>query len=195
MDMDLACNEQMSVSNYAPKDPNIFNDFRVMKHLLNDESLYTPHTNYFQNVQTDIEPFMRKVVATWMLEVCEEQMCEDQVLPLAVNLMDRFLCVCNIKRQQLQLLGATCLLIASKVRSTNVLPVYLLCAYTDYSVSCELLVSWELLVLSKLKWNVASITGFDYIDQIIERCSWGGESNLLRRHAHTLVSICYTGKT
>jgi cyclin D2 len=69
MDMDLACNEQISVSNYAPKDPNIFNDFRVMKHLLNDESLYTPHTNYFQNVQTDIEPFMRKVVATWMLEV------------------------------------------------------------------------------------------------------------------------------
>jgi hypothetical protein len=77
-------------------------------------------------------------------------MCEDQVLPLAVNLMDRFLCVCNIKRQQLQLLGATCLLIASKVRSTNVLPVYLLCAYTDYSVSCELLVV-SFLMLIKLR--------------------------------------------
>ncbi|RZC33913.1 Cyclin N domain containing protein [Asbolus verrucosus] len=138
--MDLACTEKFTSSNYAPKDPNIFNDFRVMQHLLNDEMLYTPQTNYFQNVQTDIEPFMRKVVATWMLEVCEEQMCEDQVLPLAVNLMDRFLCLCDIKRQQLQLLGATCLLIASKVRSTNILPVDLLCAYTDYSVSYDLLV-------------------------------------------------------
>lgn len=64
-------------------------------------------------------------------------MCEDQILPLAVNLMDRFLCVCDIKRQQLQLLGATCLLIASKVRSTNNLTIDLLCAYTDYSVSYE----------------------------------------------------------
>ncbi|KYB28107.1 G1/S-specific cyclin-D2 [Tribolium castaneum] len=190
--MDLACTEKITAPTYAPKDPNIFNDFRVMKHLLSDEVLYTPHTNYFQNVQTDIEPFMRKVVATWMLEVCEEQMCEDQILPLAVNLMDRFLCVCPIRRQQLQLLGATCLLIASKVRSTNILPIDLLCAYTDYSVTSEMLVSWELLVLSKLKWNIAAITGFDFIDQIIERCSWGGESSLLRRHAHTLVSICYT---
>lgn len=53
--------------------------------------------------------------------------------------MDRFLCVCAIKRQQLQLLGATCLLIASKVRSST-LPVDLLCAYTDYSVTTEMLI-------------------------------------------------------
>lgn len=64
-------------------------------------------------------------------------MCEDQVLPLAINFMDRFLCTCAIKRQQLQLLGATCLLIASKIRSTNFLPIELLCAYTDYSVTHE----------------------------------------------------------
>lgn len=67
-------------------------------------------------------------------------MCEDQLLPLAVNLMDRFLCVCVIRKQQLQLLGATCLLIASKIRTTNLLPIDLLCAYTDYSVTYDLLV-------------------------------------------------------
>lgn len=64
-------------------------------------------------------------------------MCEDQLLPLAVNIMDRFLCVCAIKRQQLQLLGATCLLIASKVCTTNLIPVELLSAYTDYSVTYD----------------------------------------------------------
>nr|CAH7753111.1 unnamed protein product [Callosobruchus chinensis] len=119
-------------------------------------------------------------------------MCEEQVLPLAINIMDRFLCICCIKRQQLQLLGATCLLIASKLRSTNMLPIDLLCAYTDYSVTTIHIMSWELLVLSKLQWNVSAVTGFDYIDQVIERCNWGSENSLLRRHAHTLVSICYT---
>ncbi|KAJ8935124.1 hypothetical protein NQ314_012988 [Rhamnusium bicolor] len=191
--MDLACVENLANSCIAKRDRGIFNDIRVINNLLNDEVFYIPNCDYFKTVQNDVQPFMRKVVTTWMMEVCEEQMCEDQLLPLAINLMDRFLCVCAIKRQQLQLLGATCLLISSKIRTTNILPIDLLCAYTDYSVTYEHIVSWELLVLSKLQWNISAVTGFDYIDQVIERCSWGSENSLLRRHAHTLVSICYTG--
>ncbi|XP_019872824.1 G1/S-specific cyclin-D2 [Aethina tumida] len=187
--MDLSCREEPAT---ATCDRTIFGDPRVVVQMLRDEVLYMPKCNYFTEVQTDIQPFMRKVVTTWMVEVCEEQSCEDQVLPLAINLMDRFLCECDIKRQQFQLLAATCLLIASKMRSTNFLPVDLLCAYTDYSVSYDHIVAWEQLVLSKLSWNIASITGFDYIDHIIERSSWGHESTLIRRHAHTLVHVCYT---
>ncbi|XP_060531146.1 G1/S-specific cyclin-D2-like [Cylas formicarius] len=176
----------------AAKDRAIFDDVRVISNLLNDEVFFVPNCDYFTQIQIDVQPFMRKVVTTWMLEVCEEQMCEDCVFPLAVNLLDRFLCVCRIKRQQLQLLGATCLLVASKLRSTNALPIELLCAYTDYSVTYDNIQSWELLLLSKLQYNLSAVTGFDYIDQVIERCSWGDQSNLLRRHSHTLVSICYT---
>lgn len=76
-----------------------------------------------------------KNVLFW--QVCEEQMCEDQVLPLAISCMDRFLCVCPIKREQLQLLGCACLLLASKLRSASCLPIDLLSAYTDHSVSSE----------------------------------------------------------
>ncbi|XP_074037530.1 G1/S-specific cyclin-D2 [Leptinotarsa decemlineata] len=190
--MDLTCNENFSNSCTAERDAAIFDDSRVMNNLLNDEVFSIPSCDYFQTVQNDIQPFMRKVVTTWMLEVCEEQMCEDQVLPLAVNIMDRFLCVCVIKKQQLQLLGATCLLLASKMRTTNFLPIDLLCAYTDYSVSYKHILNWELLVLSKLDWNASAVTGFDYIDQVIERFPWGAENGLLRSHARTLVSICYT---
>ncbi|CAH1159615.1 unnamed protein product [Phaedon cochleariae] len=192
--MELSCMENVTNTTdcIAGRDRGIFDNTRVINNLLNDEVFCIPRCDYFRTVQNDIQPFMRKVVTTWMLEVCEEQLCEDQILPLAINVMDRFLCVCVIRKQQLQLLGATCLLIASKLRSTNLLPVELLCAYTDYSVTYEHIVSWELLVLSKLQWNASAVTGFDYIDHVIERCSWSNESSLLRRHAHTLVSICYT---
>lgn len=54
--------------------------------------------------------------------------------------------------------------------------------------------NWEILILSKLQWNIAAVTGFDYIDHIIDRVSWGTESPLIRRHAATLVGVCYTGK-
>ncbi|XP_065158427.1 G1/S-specific cyclin-D2-like [Atheta coriaria] len=188
----MARSPQADSSLYAKLDPTYFSDDRVLLNLLNDEHLYVPSFNYFNTFQTDLQPFMRKVVTTWMLEVCEEQMCEDQVLPLAINYMDRFLCACNIKRQQLQMLGATCLLLASKVRSSSHLPIDLLCAYTDYSVTHEHISSWELLVLSKLKWNLASITAFDYVDQIISRHPWGVHQDLLRRHAHTLIAVFYT---
>ncbi|KAK4887266.1 hypothetical protein RN001_003537 [Aquatica leii] len=190
--MELSCTENPSAVNFAQKDPTIFRDVRVIENLLKDESMYVCPCDYFTDVQVEIQPYMRNVVATWMMEVCEEQMCEEQVFPLAVNYMDRFLCVCVIKRQQLQLLGATCLLIASKIRSSTILTIDLLRAYTDYSITHSHITSWELLVLSKLQWNAAGITGFDYIDQITDRFAWGSESSYLRRHAHTLVSICYT---
>jgi hypothetical protein len=54
--------------------------------------------------------------------------------------------------------------------------------------------NWELLVLSKLEWNISAITGFDYIDHILERVPWGAENPHIRQHAHTLVSVCCTGK-
>ncbi|XP_050298699.1 G1/S-specific cyclin-D2 [Anthonomus grandis grandis] len=190
--MDLTCAESTNKCIRAVKDRVIFKDERVINNLLNEEIFYVPNCDYFTTVQNDIQPFMRKVVTTWMLEVCEEQRCEEQILPLAVNLMDRFLCTCKIKRQHLQLLGATCLLIASKLRSTNFLPIDLLCAYTDYSVTYDLVANWEQLVLSKLQYKLSAITGYDYIDHVIERCSWSQNHELLRRHAHTLVSICST---
>ncbi|KAK5643839.1 hypothetical protein RI129_007684 [Pyrocoelia pectoralis] len=190
--MELSCTENPSLVNFAQKDPTIFGDRRVIENLLKDETKYVISCDYFNDVQIEIQPYMRNVVATWMMEVCEEQMCEEQVFPLAVNFMDRFLSVCVIKRQQLQLLAATCLLIASKIRSSSILTIDLLCAYTDYSITHSHITSWELLVLSKLQWNAAAITAFDYIDHITDRFTWGGESTYLRRHAHTLVSICYT---
>lgn len=67
--MDLTCTESISSAIFADKDPVIFNDFRVIENLLNDERFFVPENNYFEEFQTDIQPYMRKVVTTWMLEV------------------------------------------------------------------------------------------------------------------------------
>lgn len=67
--MELICAENMSDCNFAERDAVIFGDIRVLNNLLQTEHFYIPHCNYFVNVQHDIQPFMRKVVTTWMLEV------------------------------------------------------------------------------------------------------------------------------
>ncbi|GAB0097317.1 Cyclin [Sergentomyia squamirostris] len=193
--MDLRCDEVVSGridSNFAEIDSTMSKDPRVLQNLIQLERSTVPHCDYFKIPQSDLKPFMRKFVAIWMLELCDEQHTEEQVFPLAINFLDRFLCVCTISRQQLQLLGATCLLVASKIRQCFALSVDLLCAYTDYTVTSEQIRSWELLLLASLQWNLNAITGFDYIDHILQRVPWGSENPHIRTHAHTLVSVCLT---
>lgn len=67
--MDLACTENITPAIFAIKDPVILKDVRVLESLLNDERLYVPSRNYFEEIQQDIQPFMRKVVTMWMMEV------------------------------------------------------------------------------------------------------------------------------
>jgi Cyclin, N-terminal domain len=74
--------------------------------------------------------------------VAEEQNCEEQVFPLAVNLLDRFLAASfsastPVGRCQLQLLGCVCLLTASKLRQCRPIGVDLLVYYTDHSVTAD----------------------------------------------------------
>ena len=67
--MDLLCCEPGSRTQYAYKDRVLLNDDRVLKNLLASEDKYLPSCNYFKIVQKEIEPYMRRMVATWMLEV------------------------------------------------------------------------------------------------------------------------------
>lgn len=65
--MDLACTEHLVST--ANNDRGIFGDNRVLQNMLKTEMLWMPNCDYFETVQREIQPFMRKVVTTWMLEV------------------------------------------------------------------------------------------------------------------------------
>lgn len=69
--------------------------------------------------------------------MCEDQSCQEEVFPLAMSYLDRFLSTCTVGKSQLQLLGTACLLLASKLRepSSHGLPAELLVFYTANSIT------------------------------------------------------------
>lgn len=73
----------------------------------------------------------------YLFQVCEEQKCDEAVFPLAVGILDQFLAVCNIKKEQLQMVACVCLLLASKSRQCNHFSLELLSWYTDNSVPIQ----------------------------------------------------------
>ncbi|KAI9517703.1 G1/S-specific cyclin-D1 [Dissostichus eleginoides] len=191
MEDQLLCCEVDSIRR-AYQDVNLLND-RVLNTMLKAEENYLPSPNYFKCVQKEIVPKMRKIVATWMLEVCEEQKCEEEVFPLAMNYLDRFLSVEATRKTRLQLLGATCMFLASKMKETVPLTAEKLCIYTDNSVHPGELLKMELLVLNKLKWDLASVTPHDFIDHFLSKLEiYPTTKQILRKHAQTFVALCAT---
>lgn len=194
--MDSVCREQEALGGLrrARVDRTIFDDDRVLANLLKNEQKYMPSSHYFKTLQPDLKPFMRKMVTDWMLEVCEEQQCEDDVFSLAVNYLDRFLSQVTVQKQHLQLVAAVAMFVASKLKESQPLTADKLVLYTDNSITYEQMLTWELLLLGRLRWDVASVTPHDFFDQILWRLR-GIPKRLvtkIRRHAQHFANLTAT---
>ncbi|XP_015266677.1 PREDICTED: G1/S-specific cyclin-D2 isoform X2 [Gekko japonicus] len=117
----LCCERAAAATRRAAPDPSLVRDERVLRNLLAVEERYLPSCSYFKCVQRDIQPFMRRMVATWMLE------------------------------------------------------------------------DWELVVLGKLKWNLAAITPHDFIEHILRKLPFPRDKVLLiQKHAQSFIALCAT---
>jgi len=123
----------------AIQDHSQIKDVRILQNLLRNEDRFLPEIpDYMKTLQSNnITAEMRKTVANWMLEVIREQNSQAEVFCLSMNILDRFLSQTQIHRSQLQLLGAVCILIASKIREPCPIPGKSLIIYTDYSITAE----------------------------------------------------------
>lgn len=170
------------------------------------ESMLILEENYILNCQTlqrsyssKIKPEMRAKLATWLLEVCEEQQCTDEIYSLSMNLFDRVMCCMNrVEVYHLQLLGCVCLFIASKLKANEKakhMDAYKLIEYTDNSITLEDLLDWELLCLDKLRWDVAAIVPNDFVDIFIEQLHAEYvhlDFLMLKKHCYAFTAMCST---
>ena len=169
-------------------DQVLLTDKRVMDNMLAEETSHTVR-DYCDNIQTEVAPHMRKIVTDWMLEVCEDQHCQSEVFFLAVNYLDRFLSLVNIKKTQFQLVASVCILLASKFSQVVPISSEQLVIYTDNSVSLVELKEWELYVLSVLQWELSTATANSFLQHF---CNNIHSNNNVRRQAETIAALAST---
>ncbi|MCD7453408.1 hypothetical protein HAX54_020824 [Datura stramonium] len=122
IDIDSDQKDPQQCSQYAH---DIYNSLRVA------ELIKRPQSNFMETLQRDITQSMRGILVDWLVEVSEEYKLVPDTLYLAVHFIDLFLSQNYVERKNLQLLGITCMLVASKYEEMCAPRVEEFCFITD----------------------------------------------------------------
>lgn len=139
-----------------------------MKQMLSIETNYQSRLDYFN---TSISPDSRHTLLDWLLQLIKQEKLPIDVFHVSVRLFDQLMSLLNkfnfdTNQSMLQLFGASCLFIASKLRSPQPISSIRLVQYSDCQFSLNQLIDCEQFVLQNLKWDTESVTPNDFFDFI-----------------------------
>nr|XP_040045527.1 G1/S-specific cyclin-E2-like isoform X1 [Gasterosteus aculeatus aculeatus] len=138
------------------------------------------HSKNFMQKHPKIQPRMRSILLDWLIEVSEAYTLQRQTFYLAQDYFDRFMLTQdNIEKGMLQLIGITCLFIASKMEEAHP-PTLLQMAYvTAGTYYEEEILQMELIILKALSWNLCPETGISWLKLYFQLASMSAGSDLL----------------
>lgn len=153
--------------------------------------------NMFEN-HPGLQPRMRAILLDWLIEVCEVYKLHRETYYLTVDYLDRYLTAKqNISKNQLQLIGITCLFIASKVSGKEkrfescfklniqlqveeIYPPKLheFAYVTDSACTEEDILQQEVLILQSLNWCITPVTIMGWVSIYMQLNDTTGKTNV-----------------
>jgi len=108
----------------------------------------------------NLQPRMRAILVDWLIEVSEVYKLHRETLYLSVDFLDRYLshAKADLARSQLQLVGITCLFIASKIEEIYPPKLREFSFVTDGACEEHEIVQMELVVIKGLQWGLSPQT-------------------------------------
>ncbi|XP_071695700.1 cyclin-A2-1-like [Rutidosis leptorrhynchoides] len=110
--------------------------------------------DYMKTVQLEITKEMRGILIDWLVEVCEEYGLASETFYLTVALIDLYLSKKCIGKRRLQLLGITCMLVASKYEEILAPRVEDFCFITDSTYTRLEVLEMEKQILDVLSFQL-----------------------------------------
>jgi len=124
--------------------------------------------DYMKDVQQDITPRMRSILVDWMIEVHNKFKLRPETIYLTIDLLDRFLSTKSIRRSALQLLGCTCMWVASKYHEIYAPEMRDFVYISDNAFTLKDLLKMETELVMTLDFNLTVPTALTFADRFIE---------------------------
>ncbi|XP_050302535.1 G1/S-specific cyclin-E1 [Anthonomus grandis grandis] len=129
-----------------------------------EASLNLRNPRLFENF-TNFMPRMRAILLDWVMEVCEVYHLRRVTYYLTVDYFDRFLSLRpDVPKSQLQLVGVTCLFLASKLEEVYPPRLSEFSYVCDGACSPDDILNCELLILNSLGWDLNVMTPSDWLN-------------------------------
>jgi hypothetical protein len=142
--------------------------------------------------QPEINERMRAILIDWLVDVHTKFDLSPETLYLTINIVDRFLAVKLVPRKELQLVGISAMLMASKYEEIWPPEVNDFVTLSDYAYTHEQILVMEKTILGKLEWTLTVPTPFVFLIRFIKAASVPGvpsDQEPLENMAHFLSEL------
>ncbi|KAK1427018.1 hypothetical protein QVD17_15700 [Tagetes erecta] len=124
--------------------------------------------NDYMNSQPEINDKMRAILIDWLIEVHNKFELTNETLYLTINIVDRFLAAETVARRELQCVGMSAMLIASKYEEIWAPEVNDFVQISDRAYEHKHVLVMEKRILGRLEWNLTVPTPYVFITRFIK---------------------------
>ncbi|KAL7092984.1 hypothetical protein ACP275_11G014900 [Erythranthe tilingii] len=124
-------------------------------------------------IQPEINEKMRAILIDWLVQVHQKFDLSPETLYLTINIIDRYLASRTIPMKELQLVGMSSMLIASKYEEIWAPQVNELVSISDRTYTNKQVLTMEKRILSELEWNLTVPTPYVFLVRFIKASMTG----------------------
>uniref|UniRef100_A0A2N9F4D0 B-like cyclin n=1 Tax=Fagus sylvatica TaxID=28930 RepID=A0A2N9F4D0_FAGSY len=118
--------------------------------------------------QPEINESMRAILVDWMIDVHRKFELSPETLYLTINIIDRFLAIKTVPRRELQLVGISAMLMASKYEEIWPPEVNDFVHLSDRAYTHQQILVMEKTILGKLEWTLTVPTPYVFLARFIK---------------------------
>ncbi|XP_076899276.1 G2/mitotic-specific cyclin S13-7-like [Bidens hawaiensis] len=122
----------------------------------------------YKHSQPEINDKMRAILIDWLIEVHNKFELQNETLYLTINIIDRFLAAETVARRELQCVGMSAMLIASKYEEIWAPEVNDLVQISDRAYEPKHVLVMEKRILGRLEWNLTVPTPYVFLVRFIK---------------------------
>eukprot|EP01103_Thecamoeba_quadrilineata_P016463 TRINITY_DN5511_c0_g1_i1.p1 TRINITY_DN5511_c0_g1~~TRINITY_DN5511_c0_g1_i1.p1 ORF type:complete len:323 (+),score=57.34 TRINITY_DN5511_c0_g1_i1:35-970(+) len=135
-----------------------------LSYFFQNERRFMPTSgDYINEIQREISPNMRAILIGWIIEVCIDMNLSTDTIFHCKNYIDRYLSICHVPRCFLQLLGITCLFVASKLEDITPPTINDLVQVSDEIYQRIQIIELETKLLNVLDFSLVSINEKNFL--------------------------------